>query len=603
MGIGSAALVYAAVTALIFRNLLPGLATHLYSDLGDTLLNAAILGWNAKQLPLTEPWWNFPSFAPLTGVTSFTEHLLLTYPIASPIVWATGNPILAYNVVFLLSPMLNGMATYALVRELTQSRVSSFIAGLAFAFAPYQAVQFSHIQEMMSFGMPLALLGLHRYLQSGGGRALALFGVGWFITALSNAYTLVFFPVLVVLWCVWFLRPREWRRLVPIVITAVVAVLPLVPLLWGYHVRQVAYGLGRTYDEIRSFGADMVGLAGMYFRVSSWRGILPHDFEEGALFPGLTILGLAVFAVYACGAGLTRSAPRERMSWSRRLLAASAVLTLIVLARVWTGYWGWHFGPIPLPPFRPMHLFTIAFVILLAGLLASETVRRAWNRRDPAIFYAIAVVTLWLLALGPEPAWSKPWQALWFGPYRLLMWLPGFESVRVPARMWLPAVLCLAVLAGCGVATMLQRYVRHRRILIIGLAVAIVAEGWTVDQTKTAPRPMRAGVIPSGAVVLDLPMEEGYANNVPQYRAVLGGYRTINGSSGYEPPFFTPLRHAIAEMHPDALESYRRASDLYLIIRPGEDINVTRWLTTQSGTEHLFDLEDARIYRMARLQE
>ncbi len=164
MGIGSAALVYAAVTALIFRNLLPGLATHIYSDLGDTLLNASILAWNAKQLPLTEAWWNFPSFAPLTGVTSFTEHLLLLYPIASPIVWATGNPILAYNVVFLLSPVLNGVATYALARELTQSRAAAFIAGLAFAFAPYQSVQLSHIQEMMSFGMPIALLGLHRYV-------------------------------------------------------------------------------------------------------------------------------------------------------------------------------------------------------------------------------------------------------------------------------------------------------------------------------------------------------------------------------------------------------------------------------------------------------
>ena len=606
MGIGSAALVYAAVTALLFRHLLPDLTTHLYSDLGDTLLNAAILAWNSQQLPLTDAWWNFPSYAPVTGVTTFTEHLLLTYPLASPIIWATGNPILAYNVIFLLSPILNGVATYALVRELTQSRAASFIAGLAFAFAPYQAVQLSHIQETMSFGMPIALLGLHRYVQAGGWRALGLFGVGWFIAALSNAYMLVFFPVLVVLWCIWFLRPREWRRLVPIVITAVVAVLPLVPLLWGYHVRHVAYGLVREYNEIRSFSADIVGLGGMYYRSMAWRGILPHDFEEGALFPGFTIVALAVFAIASwsgtlarCGADL--HGPRKQ--WSRRLLIASGVLTLIVLARVWTGYWGWHFGPIPLPPFQPMHLFTVAFAIALAGLLATETVRLAWDRRNPVIFYAIAVVTLWLLALGPEPAWSKPWQALWSGPYRPLMALPGFDSVRVPARTWLPAVLCLAVLAGCGVAKMLERYVRHRRILVAGLIMAIVFEGSIHDQTYLVPRPMRAGAIPPGAVVLDLPMEEGYWNAVPQYRAVLGGYRTINGYSGYEPPFFTPLRHALADLVPGALDSYRRSSDLYVIIRPGQNASVTKWLTMQSGVEHLFDLDRARIYRMARLPE
>ena len=601
-----AAAAYGLITALLFRHLLPDLTTHLYSDLADSLLNASILAWNAKQLPLTTAWWNFPSFAPLTGVTSFTEHLLLTYPIATPIVRATGNTILAYNVVFLLCPVLNGVATYALARELTQSGAAAFIAGLAFAFAPYQSVQLSHIQEMTAFGMPIALLGLHRYLGPAEAgpyvrkRDLALFGIGWFITALSNAYMLVFFPLVVALWCVWFIRPHEWRRVVPLVITAVVAVLPLVPLLWGYHVRHAAYGLVRQYDEIRSFSADMVGLAGMYHRATSWRGILSHDFEEGALFPGLTILALAGLAIYATA---TRPARQQGPPWSQRLLKASAVLTLIVLARVWTGPWSWHVGPLPLPPFQPMRLFTAAFVMFLAGLLSTATVRRAWRGRDPVIFYAIAVVTMWLLALGPEPAWSKPWQALWFGPYRLLMELPGYDSVRVPARTWLPGVLCLAVLAGFGAAAILRRSPRHRRILMAGLAVAIVFEGWFADDTKMVPRPMRAGAIPSGAVVLDLPMEEGYANDVPQYRAVLGGYRTINGASGYEPPFFTPLRHAIADMRPDALDSYRRASDLYLIIRPGEDINVARWLTTQRGTEHLFDVDEARIYRMARLQD
>ena len=164
MGMATAAFVYAAVTALLFRNLLPGLTTHLYSDLGDPLLNAAILAWNAKQVPLSEGWWNFPAFAPVAGVTTFTEHLLLTYPVASPIIWATGNPILAANVVFLAAPVLNAVATFALVRELTQSTAGAFVAGLAFAFAPYQSSQLSHIQTMTAFGMPMALLGLLVYV-------------------------------------------------------------------------------------------------------------------------------------------------------------------------------------------------------------------------------------------------------------------------------------------------------------------------------------------------------------------------------------------------------------------------------------------------------
>jgi len=192
MHLAAAALLYTGITAVLFRNLLPVLTTHLYSDPGDPLLNTAILAWNATHLPLTGAWWNFPSFAPVSGVMAFTEHLLLTYPIASPIVWITGNPVLAYNVVYL-------------------------IAGLAFAFSPYQAVHLSHVQLMLLFGMPFTLLWLHRYLTTSARqrrtRALIWFAAGWLVTALSSVYLLFFFPILVALWCGWFVRPREWRRL------------------------------------------------------------------------------------------------------------------------------------------------------------------------------------------------------------------------------------------------------------------------------------------------------------------------------------------------------------------------------------------------------
>jgi hypothetical protein len=605
MRIGTAALVYAAVTALVFHDLLAYLATHLYGDLGDPLLNAAILAWNAKQIPLTEAWWNFPSFAPLTGVTALTEHLLLAYPIASPIVWATGNAILANNVVFLLSPVLNAVAMYALARELTGSASAAFVAGLAFAFAPYQAVQLSHIQTMMAFGMPVALLGLHRYVKTGEWKALAGFGAGWLITALSNAYALALFPVLVALWCLWFLRIRQPRRLVAVMVTALVVVLALVPLLWGYHLRHVAYGLMRDSSEIRAFSADLVGLGRMYRRLVSWRGVIPHGALEGSLFPGVSILALAIVAITSCSRTLARCGADlhgPRSSWSRRLLTISGVLTFIVLARVWTGPWGWHFGPIPLPPFQPMQLFTLALATGLAGVLLSEVVRDAWHRRDPVTCYALGVLMLFLLALGPEVTWAKPSRALAFGPYRVLMALPGFETLRVPARAWLLAALCLAVLVAFGVAAIIRRHPRHQRILVVVLAAAILYEGWVSDVTLPAPRAMRAGVIPPGAVVLELPMKEVPWNTAAQYRAVLGDYRTVNGYSGYEPPHFAALRLDIAMRRP-VLDRYRRAGELYVIIHRRENPEVARWIATQPQTDHLFDIDDTRIYRMARVAD
>ena len=606
MGLAAAALLYVGITALLFHNLLPDLTTHLYSDLGDPLLNTAILAWNATEVPLTEAWWNFPSFAPLTGVTAFTEHLLLTYPIASPVIWLSGNPVLAHNVVFLLAMPLNGIAAFALARELTGSSAAAFIAGLAFACAPYQSAQLSHLQHMMSFGMPFALLWLHRYLRTERRQALVWFGVGWLLTALANSSLLVFFPILVLLWGAWFVRLREWRRLIGPVIVAGVASLPLVPLLWGYHVRQTAYGVVRSYREIQSFSADMVGLFGMYHRALPWRGVLPHDFEEGALFPGFAILALGVLAVsVAVRRGVMSRdgvppGPARASVWPRRLFIGFLVLTAIVLARVWTGPWGWHIGPLPLPPFRPYRLFSVAAILLLGGVALTDAWRRAWSSRDVVVFYAVAVFALWLLALGPEPEWSTPWRALVFGPYRLLIELPGAQSIRVPARAWLPAVLSLAMLAGFGTVSVLRRYPRHPRALVGLLALLIVTEGWFFDGTMAAPRPMRQGAIPEGAVVLDLPIEDGFAGAAPQYRAVVGGYRTVNGYSGYEPAHYYPLRRAIADFQPDALDRYRRVADLYVITRPELDLPVGRWIESLPGAEHLFDVGDARIYRLPR---
>jgi hypothetical protein len=72
----AAGLCYCLITARLFRNLPPVLTTNIYSDGGDPLLNCAVLEWNARHIPLTKARWNRPSFAPLSGVTAFTEHLL-----------------------------------------------------------------------------------------------------------------------------------------------------------------------------------------------------------------------------------------------------------------------------------------------------------------------------------------------------------------------------------------------------------------------------------------------------------------------------------------------------------------------------------------------
>jgi hypothetical protein len=97
------ALVYTAVAAIWGREVLARLGTTIANDPGDPLLTAAILHWNARQVPLTDAWWQFPIFHPAANTLAFSEHLLGLSVIAVPIAWLTANPLATYNIVLLLT--------------------------------------------------------------------------------------------------------------------------------------------------------------------------------------------------------------------------------------------------------------------------------------------------------------------------------------------------------------------------------------------------------------------------------------------------------------------------------------------------------------------
>jgi hypothetical protein len=389
-----AALIYFAIAALLFRDLLPVITTHLYGDLGDPLLNTAILAWNAKHLPLTTEWWNFPAFAPLSGITAFTEHFIGAYPLTSPIIWLTGNPVLAYNVLELACFTLNGVFAYALVRELTTSKVGGFVGGLAFAFAPLFAEHVTHIQMLMAFGMPVALLGLHRYIKDGRRVDVATFAIGWLFVVLSNAYLLVFFPILLVLWAFWFFREAPLRRWLAIVSAASIVILAVVPLLIGYRFRQTAYGLMRPLDEIKEMSATFSSIAGISHYVVLWRRWLPNTYYEASLFPGFAIALLAIIGV---------ASGRRPVVWF--YLCAAILMWAFALGPERGPYW---------------------LLLKLPGAQAIRVPARAW------------IVGMLCLAV------CAGFGASWLAAQRRSAWIAAVLAVLIVAEVWFKAPIVAA---------------------------------------------------------------------------------------------------------------------------------------------------------------
>src|SRR5688500_18725126 len=88
--------IYVAATAVMGRDVLATLTTHVAGDVGDPILNAAILTWNARSVPWTDAWYQFPGFYPARDALTFSEHLLGVSVVFSPMFWASGDAIGAY---------------------------------------------------------------------------------------------------------------------------------------------------------------------------------------------------------------------------------------------------------------------------------------------------------------------------------------------------------------------------------------------------------------------------------------------------------------------------------------------------------------------------
>jgi len=97
-----------------------GVATHLPSDLGDPVLSAWTLAWDASRMA-----HGFPrpverrNFFPYRHTLAYSDHLLGVALFTAPVQWLTGNPILVYNLAFLASATLAGVGCTSLLESLS----------------------------------------------------------------------------------------------------------------------------------------------------------------------------------------------------------------------------------------------------------------------------------------------------------------------------------------------------------------------------------------------------------------------------------------------------------------------------------------------------
>jgi hypothetical protein len=568
------------------------------NDLGDPLLNTWLMSWNARVLPLTAAWWNSPQFFPIEGTMAFSEHLLGLSIITTPVILASGNPLLGYNAAFFLSFVLAALSAYDLTYSIARRHDCAFVAGIAFGFAPYRMAQLAHVQVLSAYWMPLALAGLHRYFQRGGlperphrARWLVLFAAAWLMQALACGYYLFYLSVLIVLWLLWFVAGRE--RAAPLARVALawaVATALMGPLLYGYWKYQRAYGLRRGPDEIMAFSADVASLLKAPPNLRLWGWLDAIDRPESTLFPGITAVVLTI-AGLAIAWRTTAGQRAGRLALSRVLVAGGLIFTAVAASALYFGNWKVQVGGLRLlsvgVPHKP---FSLALLFFTAAAALHPAVRTAWRRRSPLAFYALAAAVMWLFSLGPLPTlMNQP--IIYKAPYAWLMMVPGGDGVRVPARFWMLAALCLAVAAGLAVRQLTARWPRLGTALPVLACLGLLADSWPVAMRTHAPPDMRPSHT-RARTRLELPVSPAHDTMV-LYRATGHLRPTVNGYSGYFPPHYWALQYLLEQHDPAVLTRLSAFGPIEVVIDHALDED-GGWRTfvsshPQAGRIHLDD--------------
>lgn len=543
---------YCVITLVLFRALLPHLASAFPHDPGDPVLSAWALWWNAHHVPFIGGWWDGLAFYPERGSLAFSDHRVGLGLIGSPILWLGGGPILAHNAAFLLSFPLCAIAAHVLAREITGSDLAGLIAGLTFGFNPYRMDHLPHLELLAAWWLPVVLLALHRYQRDGRVRWLALFSAALALQGLTCGYYFFFAVPLLAAWILWFVRPV--RRMLPIGVAWAAAVVALLPILLGYRHFLERLNLRRHFTEIRLFSADITGLLSPSPLIALWESSPALKRQEGDIFTGVFAIALVAGGVLL---SLSRtSPPATRLRRVQVACLALAVIFEAAALSAFAGGWSVRIAGMSLTVHEASRPTTVALALLVIAALTSPAGVDAFRRRSPLAFYAGAAVLMWLFALGPVPLFLGE-RALYRGPYSYLTSLPGYETAfRVPARFAMLMALSLSIAAAFAFVRVTARsHASVRRAFGLCMAAGILLDGWitglpVVPAPDTWPWPAE---ISRAAAVLELPLGGDVDEIAAVWRSMDHGKRVINGYSGHDPPHHRLLRGAVERRDPAVL--------------------------------------------------
>ncbi len=505
---------------LIAGVLLYPLPLHLSNGLlaaqsGDPLLQIWVIQWNIHKLTGSlANYFDANIFFPYSNTFAYHDHLFALGVLGLPIFALTHNPILTYNLLLFLSFVLSAYSMFLFCKELTGNGYAAFLGGLIFGFLPYRFAHLDHLNLLSIQWLPLCLLFLTRYL---------------FLTQRTTAKVV---RLLAGFWGCYVLQVlTSFNYLFMLTYVIGIVLIATLVLQWKYTLRQdsmVGILAFRTPREILLFlaGACLIGLlllpfALPYFQANQEMGFqrtleetisLSARLQDYLVTPQGNLLYGKISQRFASP---TSPFPREQILFPGLIPAMLA-------------FWG------------------------IASFCFKQKLHKHSRRFDIfRLTYLVLLLIAGLLSLGPflfiqEKRMSLPY--IWL--YHLV---PGFQSMRVPARFAMPVFFAMTILAALGMTQILTSLQRRRwspRLTLKRVALTGFVGSFILLEYTSLPKPLSFYPGTPSAVapvyrwlaqqsddirLIELPLDSAKANFEYTYYSTFHWKHLVNGRSAFIP--------------------------------------------------------------------
>jgi hypothetical protein len=632
------ALLYAALTVALAYPLARHAAEHVLSVSPDTDLFLWTLSWDTYAFT-HQPFSIFDAniFSPQHGTLAYSENLIGSGLFAAPILWLTDNPVLAMNVVALLSCVLCGVGGYVLARRVGVGLPGAALSGLIFAFAPPRFLRLDQIFLTTIQWVPFGLAYLHAYLDEGRPFDLRMAIAFLALQALTSGHGAVFLALPAAALFGYRVMLGEplvlGKRLRDFGAVGALLLAPVVLIVLEYAQVQEEMGLKRTLaDWLRVSPASFLASPTYVHSFLLARFFPDAQINENAdayLFPGYLPLLLAAVAFLGTASSASILSQQSKR-WARAALAADiaflASVTIALLVsiggpvrlklgtvvifsareswRAWSAAAVTGAVRIAIARHAPFQV-----VPRVAGVVKGFTRWLAARRLDTMTFYLLVVLASVWLSIGPP-----------FGLWQFVYWLPGFNFIRASSRFMLLAVLGLSVLAGAGFDRVTMRLAASTRLVAAAIVAALLVAEFAVPLDSVAYR----AEIPSADrwlaqqpkpfVVAEVPLPPPrrifeFEKRQSEYmlHSMAHWQKTVHGWSGLQPPNHMALYYQLRDFpSEDSLRWLMEFRVDYIVVHadlypPGEWTEVERRISALQGWIELRYADEAgRIYALTR---